>query len=1427
MSNSVKVQLVNFRNPDEIYIKFLEGDKSRNKEKETRKVNRIQDKLARLSIKTEKVDYPKHDEIYGCYIDPWKRWIRGKYVLKQSYNGYTIFCIDHGHYKANVLEFINIPDELKFEKTQTYYKVSLGLNPLNMNRWSKNTVELCREIDNKKNCDAHFVPFFEKSNQFIGDLFLFDGNDQYSVSEKLISLGHAAKPTTNFDKIFNMLHDKDIGPLKTVQPKQRLEMYNSNSEKGLKPYYKLPNNLILHGNDLNPFLNSIDDIGFHNFLKKKFSYKNEKLSDIQKVIWPQIADGKHSFVISSNQECLTSIYILPLINNLLNRTKGSHFGPAAIIFTNNSSRIDEIAMQCENYEKKNISIIKAVGMCKDKKIDLMNGCDILITTPPAFIRLIQSASFKIIDVNVLKHVVFDNFDQKSLNLFDKELYAIIKTQYSSKIPQTIVVSKTYSNGLKTKLLNHLPAADIVKCMDNYLDAAAFVGLSISIEISTNSQDKINKLMNTNFDSYKNNVIVVSDTETLSVLEEKLGSNAQKCDSPKTAEIWDKSNPNNILIINDTILNDSIIQNADNLIHYDLPLNLCLAITTSDQFSKRFKVFHNEILKRLNSHEKVTALRTKIILSNENVSQFEELISLLIGRNLLKANEKVIEKIYEKNETLKCMNKVSLCQNLTQFGECMKFNCADRHKLSEQDKPPIHLEILKNFITFDLISQQGPTTFVIKIREYYDNKWISCVQSNEYIQQKLDVDMQRYCNEMRNALTLNEGKVGEIYAKNDNKLGKWVRGRIVKRKSLPIVELSLLDYVPDIPSSLHSLVTKCHETKLVKLPEQFTKLDPLLSKLQIMNLIPLDGEKSYNKSDVDKLNNFMRKIPKHAMFSAKIETIIGDVMFSKNIEAKNDNKTVIFRLTEAHSKLEISGTDENIFKRILDLSSTINNVNKDPVENREKELIKVEQNQSSITKTSTNKPTESVKLWKQLKHDTSYQIVVKEYISPYSFFVVLINHENLTVKNNLKAFEESKDHKQLISININECCLFKSNNRYLRAVILNILADGQIEVLLVDYGEIQKCDEKRLYEITREFLNFHFQAVHCSMLGICPKYNMKFWPEKQRSAVYKLISKYNQKSLKMLVVKDDQKKHQFTGTKVSSYNVMLYDDESKCFLNKLAVKEGIASECIEYNDELYESSTDDQDNDSMIDTSSWFSDMSNDNKELCSSLEMMKMAKSESIAGEISDYASGTDSANVMSNDSTESKYSTPIESSESTESMSTKVISNKSTEATSIKSTEILTSSLKSIFKLPHIEWRQNDFMIYLLISANDCTEYALSINETSLDVSIKYQDNNIKRTIIQLYGSLKPKFCSHELAGINIIVRLAKKLNGLNWPRLTMSKEKSIYIKFSDNDPCWHLSIDDKQKVDAIKPVIWDDDEDEKQSNDFESNVSSDDDFY
>lgn len=129
------------------------------------------------------------------------------------------------------------------------------------------------------------------------------------------------------------------------------------------------------------------------------------------------------------------------------------------------------------------------------------------------------------------------------------------------------------------------------------------------------------------------------------------------------------------------------------------------------------------------------------------------------------------------ETIKCLKCETLCTKMLQFGQCNKFNCQHRHKLSKQDEPPRYLDQIKNVIRFDMISMQGPTTFVISIREYYDNKWIPYDQS----QQKLENDMQNFCAEKKSTLALTAGKVGDVYAKYDNGLGKWIRGKMIKRK----------------------------------------------------------------------------------------------------------------------------------------------------------------------------------------------------------------------------------------------------------------------------------------------------------------------------------------------------------------------------------------------------------------------------------------------------------------------------------------------------------------------------------------------------------------------------------------------------------------------------------------------------------------------
>lgn len=107
-------------------------------------------------------------------------------------------------------------------------------------------------------------------------------------------------------------------------------------------------------------------------------------------------------------------------------------------------------------------------------------------------------------------------------------------------------------------------------------------------------------------------------------------------------------------------------------------------------------------------------------------------------------------------------------------------------------------------------------------------------------------------------------------------------------------------------------------------------------------------------------------------------------------------------------------------------------------------------------------------------------------------------------------------------------------------------------------------------------------------------------------------------------------------------------------------------------------------------------------------------------------------------------------------------------------------SSLVNMYTHPYIEWRQNEVYLYILVKALDCKDYGVKIDEFSFDIAIEYVDKKIERAILKLYGLIEPRMCSHDLKGGNVILRLTKR-KYREWPRLTLDKTASIYIKFSD----------------------------------------------
>lgn len=416
-------------------------------------------------------------------------------------------------------------------------------------------------------------------------------------------------------------------------------------------------------------------------------------------------------------------------------------GPLAIIFAHNSNKVKEIVKMCRGNDLK---IVEAVGLCSDKKSDLIQGCDILVTTLPAFTRLTENISLKLIDMNRLCHVAFNEFDQ--MEKYEKDLNRVVKFCFSNreKIPQILITSRVLCNYIKKKFLVQLPSDKTVICIDNFMEAATFAGMEIMSQVCDSFETKVELLMADKI--AKNTAIIVKDEKSVERLKEVLTGNNFDIKS--------------ILITTDTSNTTSI----ENLIHFSLPKSQKI-------FTDRFKMMTAKIYEKLKGAD--VKLTTKIFFDEDNLHEFESFMSFMVARKLDKGNSEILEKIKLNRESIKCEKKVQLCLKLLQFGKCTENSCSSRHILCENDKFDF---FIGDYIKFDLITVTSPINFIIKIKEFCKNgKWLSYEASN-----KCD-ELQKYCEENPlNNLMIGEGEVGSVYAKYDGSLKKWVRGKLTER-----------------------------------------------------------------------------------------------------------------------------------------------------------------------------------------------------------------------------------------------------------------------------------------------------------------------------------------------------------------------------------------------------------------------------------------------------------------------------------------------------------------------------------------------------------------------------------------------------------------------------------------------------------------------
>lgn len=398
---------------------------------------------------------------------------------------------------------------------------------------------------------------------------------------------------------------------------------------------------------LNPS-SSVDNSPFSIGIKKNLKSLMSGVSSVQSHAWPNIFSDNSMIIIESIlhndriEERISTLAYLPAILNSLETHRGvpQAMGPIAIIVAKSSAAVKAIAKLSLDISP-GVNIVQAFGV-SDKLVDLMNGCDLLVTTPPAFVRLSQGTSLDIFDKQRIKHLIFDAVDAM-LEAFDSEMHSIIKTctygpMRAPSNPQIIVTSSRYVREIKAKFEPLMEPKKRVICINDYIEAAAYFECEFELMHTTSEEDKLVEFLKLFEDrSYKNQRTAVATIDETSMEPLARRLKLAGVEHSISADSWmlQKKGSFHVLLINDENLKSMNLTCAEHLIHFSLPKSWRF-------FTHRFSLLRDQMYLRYDKKEDRTAPpapHTKILLVDDNAAEFTKLISFLRSRQLMKITDR--------------------------------------------------------------------------------------------------------------------------------------------------------------------------------------------------------------------------------------------------------------------------------------------------------------------------------------------------------------------------------------------------------------------------------------------------------------------------------------------------------------------------------------------------------------------------------------------------------------------------------------------------------------------------------------------------------------------------------------------------------------------------------------------------------------------
>ncbi|XP_067007566.2 putative ATP-dependent RNA helicase TDRD12 isoform X2 [Anabrus simplex] len=897
---------------------------------------------------------------------------------------------------------------------------------------------------------------------------------------------------------------------------------------------------------------------------------------IQKYVWPLILRGGNVVMVSPPRSGKTLAYMAPLVGFMLQKDsyidlpKGC--GPLILILCSSSSSAQNVYDACSEIiveHKEDISVLVTYGggAEQEQMVHLLNGCDILISTPRCLLRLLEYDG-SITNLKRVAHLVFDEADILSLKYLPemKEVLtrcsAVLKKRKGkASRMQIVAASQKWCPALES-LARVIPKSPTI-CISSCLEAAVYARLQPHLHFvdDANRTSIVKDILKNQMGLYKTVVVCHSsaEVEDLALLLEPVCDNIivahGNMSHIKKQEVfrkWNHSVPGRhpVLVCSDSVLYDVKLQDALWLIHYSLPSD------SKTVFGFRFSCLMDNFRDLINTGgNKAETLdcSVHILLDENSTHQLPSIIHLMkrLGASISKNLEEASAEAEKKKELKK--GDVPLCYNIRAFGDCWdKSTCPNRHMIKIDSDSPRENFPVNGIVKLKVLHIHDACNMSARLLEHTDLEGKTKSIPDQFI--SICFKLNSYYKNISNRILHGIPKMKDICAVECG-FNVFQRAQVLSTSKINAngePEEVLVQYLD------HGKWEEVKIIKLLALPEDLQKLPPQVVEIFICRLSPCDLDWNWGRAVTLKVSSWLKEVNSVGEIEGKY--IQGQIVLSLN-------NTLWLDPLECRRALPMVGTSSLVFSVRSDLlKANLAVDNPHHINNLHKLCVKAGLTLPPHRREPTSAPaplhnSSTEVQWAFLPGEELDDVYLCTAENPSVFFVRLAKWEESLekLKQELQKVTE-KDEISNVVLQPGAFCLgrFPIDGLWYRAQVLNVQEDA-VDLFFVDYGDKATVQKADISSIPESYLTrLPFQAIECALIGVKPMEGDS-WKEEATDVLYDATADSDEEFVKLLNVKVCKKVKPALFTGGFRYSVILWDGtDNSNVVNQLLVDRGLAA-----------------------------------------------------------------------------------------------------------------------------------------------------------------------------------------------------------------------------------------------------------------------------